>query len=71
MSKKDRNNDQPEVPVAIDAPATEAIIMVKKVLPPDGANAIIGRYVKVGETFQVNAEQAEELLRHEEFVIVE
>lgn len=71
MSKKDRNKDQPEVAAATEAPATEAIIMVKKILPPDGANAIIGQYVKVGETFQVSAEQAEELLRHGEFVAVE
>lgn len=49
--------------------ASGSPVRIRKVLPPEGRNAILDRYVKVGEEFEVSPAVADDLLRHGEFEV--
>lgn len=78
MSKKKNGRDSVSDTAPPDADSeapsaeeqNEAKVRVRKVLPPDGSNAILNRYVKVGEEFDVTPQDAEGLLLHGEFEAV-
>ena len=57
-------------PAAAEAESGEPV-RVRKVLPPEGHNALLDLYVKVGEEFEVSPAVADDLLRHGEFEAVE